>query len=74
MNVKEDTNAVHFMINNPYAREALKDFAVTLDFVLAVELNTSRFYGKYCSKKEKQDFKALQIERKANKDPNKLDL
>ena len=53
MNLKEETNSIHFMINNPYAREALKDFAVTLDFVLAVELNTSRFYGKYCTKKEK---------------------
>jgi hypothetical protein len=59
MSTKDETSSVQLMVNDPYAREMIKEHVVQMDYVLAVELNKSRFYGRYCNKKEKDAFKEL---------------
>jgi len=60
ISIKEDTQSVQILCNDPEEREHLKHMLLASNMVLAFENNHKRFYSKFTKEDEKDKFKYLQ--------------
>jgi hypothetical protein len=55
-NVRED-RFLHILCNDPEERQKLVDYFVRKEYILVVQANGKRYFGKYSTKIEKDAFK-----------------
>ena len=59
--IKEDTQSVQILCNDPEERDHLKHMLLASNMVLAFENNHRRYYSKFTKDDEKEKFKHLQM-------------
>lgn len=60
ISIKEDSNSVQILCNDPEERDHLKHMLLASNMVLAFENNHKRYYSKFTKDDEKDKFKYIQ--------------